>query len=800
MRKSSLKPIAVLAAVLIPLMAVAGVITHTATYDYSNLTLGTDTLGGVTYTTVNYEGLYNDGAPGMPSLPVDYLKFSVPYNATNFSVTASIGATVINSINHLVYPCQTPRMMNDTTPVTITLPDTSAYYSNTLYPSQRAWVVDEGFLAGENHIVTVAVMPIAYKHASSGMMRNSIRKTSSISLTLSYSISDSTDMRPIVREDSVLRQKGYHMTQSIVVNPAQVSSNAPTASIPIPTLSIQGRGGGIDPFFPPHDSLQVDTTGIGTGGLIFYPKYLIITTQELKPSLRRLAALKRQKGYTVQIVTLDEIINNPLASGGDIIKKADGTTYVSCPEDAGKIRQYLKHAFKWGTEYVLLAGNIPYKIKDNIPTDSYYCELNSDWSGNDYKKGYNLNVGRLLAKTQEQIINYSDKLFRYELYPGKGDFLYLKRIFYSESLDFQIKNEVEYINEKYKSVFTDSTHFKEYFDSQYPSGTDIINRINSTRYGYISFLNHASPSGFISYGYRKKYDNDTVFFYLWSIDSIHYVYDNAIYNLDNHIGNGLNNMTNKWYPSICYSTGCTMTPFDQAPHYTKVTTNFGESFTTGKDYGGPAFLGNTREGYLYKISTELEYNFANLISNNQYNKIGVAEAISKCVNNSTLNKYLFLVHNLIGDPEFEIWTDTPREYSNITVTRSNNSISVSGISGADSTIVAYTDNDGYAQTRVTSSATTFNNVSPNGTIMLYKHNYIPYIAPLFLQNVALSNSQYVIASDVTAGESVDSIRTPGYVTVKSGVEYEIEASGTVTLSDGFSVEKGATFAVYPSSF
>lgn len=93
-----------------------------------------------------------------------------------------------------------------------------------------------------------------------------------------------------------------------------------------------------------------------------------------------------------------------------------------------------------------------------------------------------------------------------------------------------------------------------------------------------------------------------------------------------------------------------------------------------------------------------------------------------------------------------------------------------------------------------------NNVSPNGTIMLYKHNYIPYIAPLFLQNVALSNSQYVIASDVTAGESVDSIRTPGYVTVKSGVEYEIEASGTVTLSDGFSVEKGATFAVYPSSF
>lgn len=50
------------------------------------------------------------------------------------------------------------------------------------------------------------------------------------------------------------------------------------------------------------------------------------------------------------------------------------------------------------------------------------------------------------------------------------------------------------------------------------------------------------------------------------------------------------------------------------------------------------------------------------------------------------------------------------------------------------------------------------------------------------------------------GHSVDSGRTSGDVTVKNGVEYEIEASGTVTLESGFNVEKGATFAVYPSSF
>ena len=84
--------------------------------------------------------------------------------------------------------------------------------------------------------------------------------------------------------------------------------------------------------------------------------------------------------------------------------------------------------------------------------------------------------------------------------------------------------------------------------------------------------------------------------------------------------------------------------------------------------------------------------------------------------------------------------------------------------------------------------------------MVYKHNYLPYIVPLLLQDEELRRSQYVIATDVTAGHKVDSNRMPGDFTVKNGVEYEIEASGTVTLHDGFKVEKGATFAVYPSSF
>ncbi|MBQ7691584.1 MAG: hypothetical protein IJT30_10415 [Muribaculaceae bacterium] len=57
-----------------------------------------------------------------------------------------------------------------------------------------------------------------------------------------------------------------------------------------------------------------------------------------------------------------------------------------------------------------------------------------------------------------------------------------------------------------------------------------------------------------------------------------------------------------------------------------------------------------------------------------------------------------------------------------------------------------------------------------------------------------------IDSDVVAGSNVDSGRTAGNVTIKKGVDYEIECKGSVTLKPGFTVEKGATFSVKASDY
>jgi len=796
-------------------------ITYQATYHQSQATLGTDTLGGVTYSTVSYQGLYNDGAPGAPSLPVDYIKFSVPYNATNFSVSTTVSSS-FTLYPEILYPCQPIRLMNDTTPLIITLPDSTIYYSNTYYPSQRAWVVDEGYLAGENHIVTVAVLPWQYKHLTRVGSVDQLKLHRTVNLTLSYDLSDSLAMYPIVRDDTTLRNEGYRLTQEIVVNGGSVRSHAPVdIAMMDPDALIFPPGDGVNGGFPPQEPR--DSTGMipdpgntgnygGEEDVDSYP-YLIVTTSDLLQSTKRLAALKRQKGYNVKVVTMDEVLSSPHAMDGDRIKQSDGTYKVTYTDAAGKLRQYLRYFYReYSTQYVFLVGDsVPYRYitlprwegdttLSTPPSDLYYCDLNADWSEDTIDTEPELYVGRIFAKNSRSTLNYTDKLLRYELNPGRGDTEYLSKLFYAEAIDFEKHGDFNTINTSYMKLFSDTTRLLETINMRYPTGKDVIDSLNSTNYGYLSILCHGAPSNYITYGHRRYYPKDTLgvkqHYYLWAIDSIHITNYNNNNTEDTLIGNGFNNMNNKWHPNICYSSGCTTMPYDRIPGFKKVSTTIGDSFTTGKDYGGPAFLGNTREGLFINNSSKLESLFAEQLYQGRCNT-GKAEALSKMNMN---NDYISATHNLLGEPEFEIWTDVPANLTDISIARTDNSITISGVE-ADSIIIGYSNMMGYyGHKTINSPNGTISNVSSNRPIMIYKHNHIPYIVPLWLQNTTLNSSQYVFASDVVAGHSIDSGRTSGDVTVQNGVEYEIEASGTVTLQGGFNVEKGATFAVYPSSF
>lgn len=788
MKKKTRRFLILYVALLISLFSktYGGSIQHTVAYDYNKFTLTNRTFDNVVYSNISYNGLFNNsGEPGMPSLPVDYLKFSVPYNATNISVFASYTNYKSIYIDHQLFPCQPDTQMNDTLVRPIVPPDSSIYYSGDFFPLSKAWLVNDEFFAGENRVLTIALAPVSYRFLEKGSMKHMLSLAQRVNIIVNYDINDDLDKIPLISCRHSKRNEGYKLTQRIVVNPESVIDNAPTQLTNSQLLQYYSAYNPINAqaILPKYLDDTIETP-------VNY--YTIITPDSLQASLKKIAAFKQQKGYITKIETVENIINqyisNNLSGNSNEI------------DSAKIIRQYLISSFYNGeVGFVLMAGkDVPFKFayRHQYPTDQYYSDLTEDWSDSfDYCP--DVYVGRIIARRQEQICNYTDKLLRYELNPGRGDFSYLKRALYTNGYDIKINGTpgVDIVRYYADSIFTSSTVFMEDRVNKTPSGKQVINEINNTQYGFIGFINHGLPMGIPVYGRGGGGDDHRKFSWIWAIEGEH-APNSATHhaNDDTTSGNGLNNMANKYYPSICYSPGCELMPFDIPSGYESASMLFGESFTTGKNYGGPAFLGNTRENgmdnmYLGSI-------FCKFVINGFY-KIGMAQPLARIYVFDPGEKMIF---NLLGDPEFEIWTDIPQHFTNVSLSRSDNSITVNGID-SDSTIVAYYSNDGQIGTDTISTlSVVFNNISPNSTVMLYKHNYIPYIAPLDLQNITFSKNQYVIASDVNAGEAIDSQRTNGNVIVPDGIEYEIEASGRVTLQDGFQVEKGATFAVYPSSF
>lgn len=792
-------------------MAAANQISHYLRYDGTPV-IGTDTLGGVTYSTFSYGDLFNSGDPGKPSLPVDYIRFSVPYNATNFSATVTWRMNVTYNLDHLLFPCQAPRWMNDTTPATITLPDTAAYYSGESYPSQRAWVVDEGFLEGENHIVTVAVMPFSYSHSESSDLV-SLRKTGT--LRLSYELSDSLAIYPIVREDSALREEGYRLAQSMVVNPNQVKSFTvsynpigtgvgPIGPInPNGVLPGDGVNGGSLPFFP-SDSLTQDSDYVDPNPGIAYDAYakapyLIVTTDELYHTMRRLAALKKQKGYDVKIVTLDEIYSSPFSGDGDDVN--GNLTYTDEP---GKIRQYLRNNYQHcNTRFVLLAGNIPYRSVENKIIngraltghgDLYYSDINGNWYDSlaVIDRYPELFVGRLLGDDIDQFDAFTDKLFRYELNPGGGDYSYLNTGIFTEAYEFYsdiVLHGLSGIKGFMSPILSNQISLIESPQNHFPTGCDVLDSIRTHHPAFIFSFNHGAPTHIKTYGADST---GTRYFVL--ANDLNPVLPSHYTNTE--IENGLNRMGNKNYPMIYYSLSCETMLFHKV---NGLDMNYGESFTTGRNYGGPVYMGNTKN-VLSGVVEQLCRCFAKRIIGGD-TMLGKADALSKTdYFNRDFSTEISIVHNYLGDPSLELWTDIPTKYNGITVSRTDSTVSVSGINEANTLVSLYRNDGSVLRRTADSSSVVFNRVSPNSVITVFAHNKIPYIAPLMLQNVQLRKSQYIIASDVLAGRNIDSGRTTGDVKILPGADYEIESSGTVVLNEGFIVEQGASFAVYPSCF
>jgi hypothetical protein len=698
---------------------------------------------GNVYYLLSYPGTENDYHNlGTPALPIKYVTIPLPYTADNILISIRHFNVSSYTLNKRIVPVQEPKATFIENSQNGFIPcDSRIYESVKPYPLEQARIEEISCVGfGDRHVV-VAVYPITYCPGE-----NRYEFSEDIELTLTYNHS------------------------------------------------------------PKRAEALTRNTRIIDIGIPFY-EYCVITSQNLKEAFTRLIAWKREKGLNAGVVCKEEILNNTYIVGD---------TVSSIYDDAGKIRQYLQYAYASGiTKYVLFGGNysilpIRYGTGSNdfwtwqetndykIPSDFYFSELNSNWNtdGDMYYGEYNDNmdygaelyVGRILCTNSEEIQNYTDKLLRYEMNPGNGDFSYLKKAVYTQVDEMQSNHEQDSIASHLQNIYPICSIFSEmpscYAQNPYaPYGNEVIAEMNEN-YGYVSWGGHGHPNA-ISVK-SNGYANSPVYAITSVQGNIPYIAQES--------ANGLDNLLNRDYPMFAYSISCTITPFDIYNNYSQFP-NIGQSFTLGKDYGGPVLIGNTRYGWVTSsASMQDKFNECLFVEP----MVGYAQNYAKM---NYLNHFLRHSSNIIGCPNIRIWTDIPTLFSatlsynsNYYVISANNSIMNAEIGIRDITQTDEVIND--IIFNPSQGSKSLANVE-NNLITLTGKNCLPQILPLTIQNATLRGTHYAIVKDVSCGKDVRN-GTQGNVTFEDNSDYTFELKGTFKLTKGVKVKQGAQLKIIPS--
>ena len=741
--------------------AIKANIQHTVTFSADELTIKNDTIDGLEFSSVNYGDLSNSGNPGDPSLPVKYLTFSVPYDAYNISVSATCGNAQEIGVPMWLVPEQEPQIIS-APKNPFTDPNLDIYDIDSYFPANIATISNEGFLHGDNHLITVAIRPVQFNGA-----RNLVKLNKSISISISYISGNGIGqmaMKPILKYVDNNRTETLQQVTDMVANPNSVEAfRGP--------LAIQPRT--VEPM-P-------------------YYQYCVITSRELAPAFKRLIELKKHKGYDAGVVCMEDILACPEYQDGDVVSGIN--------DDAGKLRAYLTDAYRYGTRYVLLGGKEPHvpiryatsnlgkelddEINNKVPTDMYFRDLNSHWDYNcnqivGEKEDkidiyYDLSVGRLLCKEVSEIQNYINKLIKYELNPGNGSVEFSGRALFVYSAEFADKSSPS----STFRFYPDSSRMEIYAPIDYVKGSEIISHINNEKPVYISAFGHGNPAGILlgSTGLNAL--------------------DDEYYYHKPELNNGLDCLTNFDTPAIMVAKSCTTMPFDIYENIDTVyrtTFNVGESFTVGGKYGGVVYIGNTRvtdetDAYFLEDCLICQLKESNTIIGELFN--ATHGTFPSCKWQSRI------ANNILGDPAIDLWTVGTISLKNteFSILRNANGISVSSQYLNGCTVVACTPNGFCISKRATTNSVSFTNVSPNSHIVIYRHNMLPYLAPIQIQDEIINNSLHYFADVVNIGTFAYPDRESGNVILDSNADVVIEALGDVTLGPGLILNSGASLAI-----
>lgn len=590
---------------------------------------------GSIYDIIEIKGLINSASESEPLLPWVSRIFRVPKNAGDFSVRiVSYSGDTTLVLKHPICPMKyTEADFNGKG-----VPDNlgNSYRLNPIQPKVN--ITDSFFLNGDEHYVRVLVSPVCYNGPE-----NIATVYSDIEIELSYS--ESIIQKDISHLQTPQQSRMFHFDEYISCLGESIS-NAP--------------------------SLEANSESLPS-------TYVIVVPESLKDAVRRLGKWKKQKGYNVIIETVEDILRNP----SYLIQPS-----TKCFDKEASVREWLKDIYSThGAFYCLIVGDYRTsapirKFKeinkdlsdpnDNayLPTDVYFSDLFSEWiftldSSGLYSTYYRddspfsptISVGRLLASEESEIENFTDKVILYELYPGLGNSSYLTKGFLGRH-----KDSVWWNSDSNNNLFSYMSGFDitqidgttgEKLANVTPTSKEVLDCLKNV--GLATLQYHGGPICLMLSQATKGWPDSHFLLALTDYRHAH---------KDKFLGdaiNGMDYLENRFSPSIMYSLACTLAPFDEkflseypglADIQTKSHTLPG-IFTVAKDFGGPVFLANTREGHL-ALSAAMERDFGKYIGTGC--NVGEAENLSKIL--ITRAKYK-LVHSIIGDPEINIWIKNP---------------------------------------------------------------------------------------------------------------------------------------------
>lgn len=757
-------------------------------FDKNSLCIESAILGNAHYSKISTEGLFSGGESGAPMLPVKIIHFSVPYNSEKFNIETRVTGQSRHELPHLPFPNQEPGS-TDGRGESITHANPALYTRST--PAPIAEIVGESYSAGINKTVAVAIHPVQYD-----AMNNAVTFAYDMDIALSWSIQDDVSQltpRPVFPADMSIAEESAEELKRKVVNPAEVEGNIAKQS---------------------PQKVRRKLPFIGDGPY----EYIIVTTRNFKRAFERLAAYRKSAGYTANVVCIEDILSHSQFADGDVVSDLN--------DDAGKLRSFLSYAYSnFATRHVLLGGQLPIRYgitkpssiggKTRTPSDLYFGELNNSWRpkgdfqlGPSYIPFYlgssdiitdyccELNIGRLACQSVDDVNNFIDKLLLYEMNPGLGDTSYLRKAYAAVNNDFK-RDFDQFAKEKLKELYDVTIVYQNY---NYPKGTDIINHLNNQNFGYVDFQGHGTPE---SVSMTQNNGNNS-----FSIYGIQALSDELSFSqLEDEGEHALDNLKNKAYPHWTYSTACTAMPFDTQEYdsgtYEQLSKNFGESYVMGKDYGGIAFLGYTRNSIISHANSMYSYFLEHLKADDIHPPLlGMAETKSKTIDIYAgsrpieLNHHTKLAHNLLGDPLTRPWVKVPKK---IECLSRNNSHTLANIPEDGCIITTRNLNNETITSNCIAGKTshTIDTIPPNVAMSVYGRSILPMFMPLTLQNIKFNKSRhYIFAGDVYCGEySTRPISHEGMAIIEDGAHVTIESTGNVKLYDGTTIKPGGKLTI-----